>query len=222
MSDEIKGLALLRAPFPDNQVGVLPKPYSKDAPKEWCNVCRTKHGMPAAHLNYVGHAALTHRLLDADPSWTWEPLAHDERGLPLMDAAGGMWIRLTVCGVTRLGYGDADGKKGPSAVKEIIGDALRNAGMRFGMALEFWHKGDLYGAPPPGVEEGEAPPEATASTDDELLAAIDNAPDLPALQAAYKAAYSKAKAANDATALKTFNDAKDKRKSFLTQKELAR
>jgi hypothetical protein len=31
-------------------------------------------------------------------------------------------------------------------VKEAIGDALRNAGMRFGAALDLWHKGDLHDA----------------------------------------------------------------------------
>ena len=55
-----------------------------------------------------------------------------------------MWITLTVCGQTRLGYGSADGKSGGDAVKEIIGDALRNAAMRFGAALDLWHKGDLH------------------------------------------------------------------------------
>src|SRR5690606_24225265 len=28
--------------------------------------------------------------------------------------------------------------------KEVIGDALRNAAMRFGAALDLWHKGDLH------------------------------------------------------------------------------
>jgi hypothetical protein len=46
--------------------------------------------------------------------------------------------------VTRLGYGNAEGKSGGDAVKEIIGDALRNAAMRFGAALDLWHKGDLH------------------------------------------------------------------------------
>ena len=57
-----------------------------------------------------------------------------------------MWIKLTVCGVTRLGYGDAGAKKGGDAMKERIGDALRNAAMRFGAALDLWHKGDLHGS----------------------------------------------------------------------------
>ena len=119
------GLALLRVPFPDHQISYLPKGGVK--------------------LAYVGHAALTDRLLDADPMWTWEPLAMGEGGLPVMDPLGGMWIKLTVCGITRLGYGHAGAKVGGDAIKEVIGDALRNAAMRFGAALDLWHKGDLHG-----------------------------------------------------------------------------
>ena len=118
------GLALLRVPFLPNQISKLPK--------------------GGIMLDYVGHAALTDRLLDTDPLWDWEPLAFDVRGLPALDEVGGLWIKLTVCGKTRLGYGDAGGKKGGNAVKELIGDALRNAAMRFGAALDLWHKGDLH------------------------------------------------------------------------------
>jgi hypothetical protein len=92
----------------------------------------------------VGHAALTDRLLDVDPLWSWEPMGLRPDGTPAFDRNGGLWIKLTVCGVTRLGYGNADGKSGGDAVKEIIGDALRNAAMRFGAALDLWHKGDLH------------------------------------------------------------------------------
>ncbi|MBU6260603.1 MAG: hypothetical protein KGO01_19485, partial [Burkholderiales bacterium] len=138
------GLALLRAPFPAHQISKLPKPKSKDAPKGRCNECGGWHGLPAVHLDYVGHAALTDRLLDADALWAWEPLSLDAAGLPALDQNGGLWIRLTVCGVTRLGYGDAQGKSGGDAMKERIGDALRNAAMRFGAALDLWHKGDLH------------------------------------------------------------------------------
>jgi len=139
----IEALQKLRAPFETHQISKLPKPKSKDAPKGRCDECGGYHGLPAVHLDYVGHAALTHRLLDVDPMWSWEPLAVDEKGLPLLDKDGGLWIKLTVCGVTRLGYGDAQGKTGPDAAKERIGDALRNAGMRFGAALDLWHKGVL-------------------------------------------------------------------------------
>ncbi len=138
------GLALLREPFLENQINLLPKPYKSDSPKGKCSECGGFHGLPAAHLKFVGHAALTDRLLDCDPAWDWQPLALDASGYPVTDKDGGMWIKLTVCGVTRLGYGDAQGKTGGNATKERIGDALRNAAMRFGAALDLWHKGYLH------------------------------------------------------------------------------
>jgi len=142
------GLERLLEPFAANEINVLPKPYKKENPKGRCTDprCLGFHGLPAAHLDYVGHAALTKRLLEADLRWTWEPMGVDANGSPILDANGGLWIRLTVDGVSRPGYGDSQGKTGPNAVKEAIGDALRNAGMRFGAALELWHKGDLYEA----------------------------------------------------------------------------
>ena len=146
MATKKSGLELLREPFPANQISLLPKPYKKDSQKGKCNECGGYHGLPAVHLSYVGHAALTDRLLDADPNWTWEPLALKD-GLPLFDASGGLWIKLTICGVTRLGYGHAEGKSYSdigSREKEVIGDALRNAAMRFGAALDLWHKGQLH------------------------------------------------------------------------------
>jgi len=93
-------------------------------------------------LHYVGHAAVTDRLLAVDPSWTWEPVALDERGLPSTDGRN-LWIRLTVCGVTRLGVGDG------ASIKEAIGDAIRNAAMRFGVALDLWSKEELEQAQDP-------------------------------------------------------------------------
>ena len=146
-----EGLALLRKPFPAHQISKLPKPtkqQSEEVKRDFkaghrCDLCGTWHHPKVVHLDYVGHAALTDRLLDADPAWSWEPL-HVVDGLPVFDGFGGMWIKLTVCGVTRLGYGAAEGKDGPNAVKEVIGDALRNAAMRFGAALDLWHKGDLH------------------------------------------------------------------------------
>jgi hypothetical protein len=112
-----KRAAELRKPFPANVIGKLPK--------------------GGAQLSYVGHAATTDRLLAVDPNWSWEPVAFDEQGLPAFDARKGLWIRLTVCGVTRYGYGDG------SSVKECIGDAIRNAAMRFGVALDLWSRDEL-------------------------------------------------------------------------------
>jgi hypothetical protein len=107
----------LRRPFPPETVGKLPK--------------------GGVMLDYVGHAAVTDRLLVVDPEWSWEPMAVDATGLPAIDGAGNLWIRLTICGVTRLGVGD--GKN----AKEAIGDAIRNAAMRFGVALDLWAKENL-------------------------------------------------------------------------------
>lgn len=107
----------LRKPFPAESVGKLPK--------------------GGAMLDYVGHAAVTDRLLTVDPHWSWEPFALTTEGLPAVDKAGNLWIRLTVCGVTRIGVGD--GKN----AKEVVGDAIRNAAMRFGVALDLWAKENL-------------------------------------------------------------------------------
>lgn len=146
------GLELLREPFPPHMIGKLPKPTKQqtdEVRKDFkkgarCKVCGGWHHPKVVHLDYVGHAALTDRLLDCDPEWTWEPLSLDQDGLPRFDKDGGLWIKLTICGITRLGYGDAQGKTGGDAIKEAIGDALRNSGMRFGAALDLWHKGDLH------------------------------------------------------------------------------
>lgn len=159
MVEQKTGLAKLREPFAPHQISKLPKPYKKDSPKGNCRECGGYHGLPAAHLSYVGHAALTDRLLEADLNWTWEPLAFGPDGCPVIDANGGMWIKLTVCGLTRLGYGDAQGKTGGDAMKERIGDALRNAAMRFGAALELWHKGELHIEEKAEEEERTLPPE---------------------------------------------------------------
>jgi hypothetical protein len=144
---------MLREPFPPGMIGKLPKPKSRDAVKGHCNECGGWHGLPAVHLDYVGHAAVTDRLLQVDPTWTWEPLALAD-GLPALDRAGNLWIRLTVNGVTRLGVGDG------ANAKECISDAIRNAAMRFGVALDLWAKEDLHAAK---EEIGEKPAAKTSA-----------------------------------------------------------
>ena len=146
-------LKLLRAPFSEKDISKLPKPTKKqtdEVKRDFkqgirCKLCGGWHHEKVVHLDYVGHAALTSRLLDVDPEWNWEPLSTDEHGLPLVNSEGLLWIRLTVAGMTRLGVGDAGSKTGGDAIKEMIGDALRNAGIRFGCALDLWHKGESFG-----------------------------------------------------------------------------
>ncbi len=207
---EASGLEKMREPFPDHHISQLPKgtQAQNKCPaneKRNCSTCGGWHHPMVKHLSYVGHAAITDRLLDCDPGWSWEPLAFDPMGLPLFDSSGGLWIKLTVCGVTRLGYGHAESKDhmDPGArEKEVIGDALRNACMRFGAALELWHKGDLRLAPSEVVAEGQfeepapevkepkqlpapkaakAPAKAQASAEPKPVVAVQ--PTLPSVQA---------------------------------------
>ena len=97
-------------------------------------------------LQYLGHADTTRALIEADPTWTWCPMATDDAGLPVLDRDDqgrpvGMWIWIQVCGVERPAYGSCEpGKR--DAVKELIGDALRNGAMRFGVAGALWSRAD--------------------------------------------------------------------------------
>lgn len=134
---------------------------------------RCKQKVTEAHncISFVGHADATERLLDVDPQWSWEPAHKDvdpqvlaaacasgnpeivqkviDNAPPLYDRTfNGMWMKIVVhmddgTPMTRLGFGDAQGKEGGNAIKEIVGDGIRNAGMRgWGMALDLWKKGD--------------------------------------------------------------------------------
>lgn len=141
----------LTRPFSSDQIEVLPKQLRKDDREKYqCRqgtqasadgtFCGGFHAR-SIHLSYVGHAGVTMRLNEVDPSWSWEPMALTPQGLPAW-SDGGLWIRLTVLGVTRLGFGDAQGKTGPNATKEAYGDAIRNTAMRFGVATYLWSKSD--------------------------------------------------------------------------------
>lgn len=145
---QLAGLKAVREPFAADWVSKLPKPTKRENPKGNCRECGKYHGLPAVHIDYVGHADITARLLDVDPLWNWEPLSITDDGLPkisVKDNTASMWIKLTICGVTRLGVGTAPANK-EEVQKELIGDALRNAAMRFGVALDLWSKADRSNA----------------------------------------------------------------------------
>ncbi|MER7213540.1 hypothetical protein ABT340_41305 [Streptosporangium sp. NPDC000239] len=172
----------LLSPFPDEYVGKLPRiicpvcskaasrrgPECGEHKKERCSTCNSYISTRHIHLDYVGHADVTRRLLEIDPEWSWEPVERDVNpqvmaaalatGNPdmvrmMLDAAPpkfdlddngnpvGLWIYLTVLGVRRRGYGSCPSNQSDAA-KVLIGDALRNAAMRFGVALDLWAKGD--------------------------------------------------------------------------------
>jgi len=125
---------ILRLPFAADEVDKLPR--------------------AGIMLDYVGHAAATARLLDADADWNWEPVALDDDGLPRIIRRDGtleLWIRLTIDGTTRIGVGTvADQTADQDTSKELIGDAIRNAAMRFGVALDLWRKHPAAPAAPSG------------------------------------------------------------------------
>ena len=108
------------------------------------------------NLDYVGHAEITKILIEIDPLWSWQPVAW-ENGRPATHTQLGkitkrdgtvlefptvsMWGYLTLLGVTRIAVGSVEAHK-PDLDKELVSDFLRNAAMRFGIALELWTKGE--------------------------------------------------------------------------------
>jgi len=95
------------------------------------------------NLAYVSHADITKILIEIDPSWNWQPIAWDN-GRPAIHVENGtatMWATLTLLGKSLLGVGSVRADK-QDLDKELIGDFLRNASMRFGIALSLWSKQD--------------------------------------------------------------------------------
>jgi len=95
-------------------------------------------------LRYLSHVWVSRAFSEVDPEWWWEPMGHDEQGQPVVerDSQGqpvGLWIWLHLCGTKIPGYGSVEpGKR--EAIKELIGDALRNSGMRRNVGGSLWTK----------------------------------------------------------------------------------
>ena len=198
-----KWAAKLREPFDPAEVGLRPQVWcpkcrdTKANPQRFCGMKADERGSGGVdhvkkkcrdcgqsmtqahlHLSYVGHAHITERLLDTDPTWTWRPMGRDipDAVMAAAIATGDhlmvqavisayppkiieipgpngrvehiMWGEVIVHDengdeVVMPGVGDATGKNwDPNAVKEMIGDLLRNAVMRHGTGLEMWKKED--------------------------------------------------------------------------------
>lgn len=170
----------------------------------------------SVHLHYAGHANITMRLNEAagPDGWSWTPAFVDPTPLQAellrgAVAAGnadltrllfeqvatsgvfrggpdGMWISLTIRGVTKLGFADAAGKNGPNAWKELIGDGLRNAAMRFGVGTYLWAKSDTADALKTRNPEGDADQQpdlpSAADVTKALATALDAAQPIDALR----------------------------------------
>jgi hypothetical protein len=183
-------LALLSKAFEQDEIEKLPKQVSKnDDTKYGCRPgtqasadgyhCGGYHAR-SMHLDYIGHAGITDRLNQVDPQWTWEPMGFTPAGTPLM-SDNGMWGRMTVLGVTRIGYGDPGRNSGPNAIKETIGDFIRNAAMRFGVGTYLWSKSESALAKKRGEEAANEEPQRRDETP------LVPAPQTPDWEAAYKA-----------------------------------
>lgn len=162
--ERLKALLDLRAPFQPAQIGKLPRITCKECIRRTCKSAQHApskcahcgaYMTPAhLHIDYVGHANVTERLLIADPEWTWEPFAIDPNGLPMIstrNARASMWIKLTLLGITRIGVG-TDDADAADLEKRLISDALRNAAMRFGVGLNMWSKEELTRREEPETE----------------------------------------------------------------------
>lgn len=155
MSAQATDLAAVLAKWgkPDDAlVGKLPRVTCADCSKRSCQKhqkakcvgCGAYVSTAHIHLDYMGHAEVTRALIEIDPLWSWEPVAWSDHGEPLVSVRGNtarMWGRLTVLGKTLPGCGSCDAGKA-DVEKELIGDFLRNAAMRFGIGLSLWSKSE--------------------------------------------------------------------------------
>lgn len=134
----------LRARFGKKEIGKRPvitcpgcDSQTKCTVHEWlpCDTCGVTISTAHTHVDYIGQAHVRARLSKVDPDWSWEPMGITDEGLPAVDARGGLWIRLTVCGVTRIGYGVVERGRHPNAT-EAINRAIRfTARDEFGVGL---------------------------------------------------------------------------------------
>jgi len=174
--------AKLVEPFPADWIEKLPKQLRKgDEAKARCednpagrtvsadgHFCGGWHAR-SVHLDYVGHAGITMRLNDVvgPEGWAWEPMALTPEGLPLIGRE--FWIKLTILGVSKYGVGDDF-----ASSKVAVGDALRNAAMRFGIGTYLWSKSEAAHALATFNDAPPAPSPELAKRD-ELLAELSEA-----------------------------------------------
>jgi hypothetical protein len=136
----------LREPFPKEQIGKLPRTQKRP------------------ELDFVGHAAVTDRLNTVAPDWSYtideakRARYVDENGV---EHDGAFWIRgtMTIGGVSRPEYGDG------ADPKEAIGNFIRRAAMRFGVAIDLWSREDLQSVSAPLGGTAAARPPVTAPRD---------------------------------------------------------
>ena len=163
-------------------------------------------------LDFVGHADITRILIEIDPYWSWEPCGWAQ-GRPAIHVENGtatMWGWLTVHGKELLGVGSVKADKGDYE-KELIGDFLRNASMRFGISLNLWTKNQWA-----DLDNEKTQPAKPAPKPASKPALPDDAP----LSEEQINAFNKACVGSDLNPMTIYKDA-DVRFGFATQKDLA-
>lgn len=159
MSGDVEQLRAVPAAWaspPAHMVSKLPK--GGNGTPQNCRECGGYHRTGAVHLDYMGHADVTLALLAVDPLWTWEPTAWTDEGEPKIIKRADrlvLWGWMTVLGHRRLAVGTCEANK-QEPEKELLGDALRNGSMRFGIGTALWSKGD-HDTPPPAPPAPEPP-----------------------------------------------------------------
>jgi hypothetical protein len=91
----------------------------------------------------VSHSEITRILISVDAMWSWEPIEWIN-GRPAIHIENGMatmWGFLYVHDKPMLGVGSVRADK-QELDKELVGDFLRNAAMRFGISLALWTKNE--------------------------------------------------------------------------------
>jgi hypothetical protein len=159
-------------------------------------------------LDFVGHADITRILIEIDPYWSWEPCGWVQ-GRPAIHVENGMatmWGWLTVHGKEMLGVGSVKADKGDYE-KELIGDFLRNASMRYGIALSLWSKSQFASLVEDKPQPAKPAPKPALPDDSPLSEEQINA-------------FNKACVDNDLNPMTIYKDA-NVRFGFGTQKDLA-
>jgi hypothetical protein len=159
-------------------------------------------------LDFVGHADITRILIEIDPYWSWEPCGWAQ-GRPAIHVENGtatMWGWLTVHGKELLGVGSVRADKGDYE-KELIGDFLRNASMRFGISLNLWTKNQWADLDNEKTQQAKPAPKPVMADDAPLSEDQINA-------------FNKACVDNDLNPMTIYKDA-NVRFGFGTQKDLA-
>lgn len=176
MSDKLtaRDIETLKAPFPDETIGVKVQSVNKDKNK-------------ALLVLYVQHTDAMNRIEEVDPEWSAEILlASKEVGTDFHGKATSycsLRLKLTVKGISREDYGEGDESKG------ALSDALKRCAMRFGVGRY------LYDETPKWVPYNEATDKYRAWTfadysSDKKPVPVKRTPSIPSIAdiAAQKAA----------------------------------